>query len=93
MFTAMTAVDIPEDLRAWAESDVAAGRAKSVAAITAKALAGYRRALEDFRQSIADAIAESDENGWLDAEEVFSRIKSELADEIAREEPQRARSA
>jgi len=55
---AMTAVTLPKHLEAWAEAEVAAGRAASVDVLAAKAVAGYKRQLEAFRASLDAASAE-----------------------------------
>jgi hypothetical protein len=75
----MNAVTIPADLHAWAEAEVAAGRAMTVEQVTERALRGYRSQLEQLRQSLDDA----------EAEEAFADIKGKLdvaRDQIARGE-------
>ena len=52
----MTAVTLPKYLEAWAEAEVAAGRAESVEALAVRAVAGYRRQMEAFRSTL-DAVA------------------------------------
>jgi predicted transcriptional regulator len=49
----MTAITLPPDLEAWAEAEVAAGRAKSVEALVAKALQS-QRAHQDYVRSALD---------------------------------------
>lgn len=63
----MNAITLPRELQAWAEAEVAAGRAASVDA----AMAGYQNRWAALRQSLDDARDEADRAGWLDAEEVF----------------------
>ena len=70
----MNAIVLPRELEAWAEAEVAAGRARSVEQIAAHALEDYRRRLEAFRKSLDDAVAEADENGWLTEDEVFAEL-------------------
>lgn len=82
----MTAVRLPRELEAWAEAEVAAGRAVSVEALTARALTGYRRQMEELRASIARARAEADEKGCRTVDEVFDEIERDLEAEIAAEE-------
>ena len=55
----MTAITLPKSLEAWAEAEVAAGRAESVEGLTADAVAGYRRQLEAFRATLDAASAEA----------------------------------
>jgi hypothetical protein len=71
----MNAIVLPNELEAWAEAEVAAGRAKSVEQLAADALEDYRRRLEDFRRSLDEAVAEADANGWLTHEEVFDALR------------------
>ena len=74
----MNLVALPGDLQTWAEAEVAAGRATSVEQIVIKAVAAYRHALEAFRKSLDDAVAEADEKGWLEADEVFAYVEDRL---------------
>jgi hypothetical protein len=67
----MNAIVLPKDLEVWAEAEVAAGRAPSVEALAIGALEAYRRQWEELRQSIDDAKAEADRDGWLTIEEAF----------------------
>lgn len=82
----MTAITLPEDLQAWAEAEVAAGRAESVEAVAIEALAIHRQRWEALRKSLDDAEAEANEKGWLDLEEVFGELIAECETEIAAEE-------
>jgi hypothetical protein len=88
----MTAVVLPVDLEAWAEAEVSAGRAESVQQVAAKAIRGYRHAVEELRASLDAAEKEADELGWLSAEEVFDSIEAELRIQIEAEEQATARS-
>jgi hypothetical protein len=76
----MNAVTLPADLQAWAEAEVAAGRAQSVEQLAAAALTDYRRRLDDFLGSLDQAEANRD--AWRDADEVFDEIEAKL--EVAR---------
>ena len=75
----MTAISLPADLQTWAEAEVSAGRAQSVEQIVVTAMRGYKSALEAFRKSLDDAVAEADEKGWLEADEVFDYVEERLA--------------
>jgi hypothetical protein len=70
----MNAIVLPRELEAWAEAEVAAGRAKSVEQLTAHAVHDYRLRLEAFRKSLDEAVAEADANGWLTHDEVFGPL-------------------
>ena len=74
----MTAITLPKDLEAWAEAEVAAGRAKSVDVLAAKAVAGYRRQLTQFRESLDAAEAEADAGDVHFAEKVFAELRASL---------------
>lgn len=89
----MNAVVLPRDLEAWAEAEVAAGRAQSVEQVAARALRGYRAAVEEFRAALDAAVREADEHGWLSLEEVFDPIEAELLAEIEKEEQAATRPA
>ena len=70
----MNAVTFPKDLEAWAEAEVAAGRAQSVEQVATRALRGYRQALEAFRRSLDEASAEVRAGGGHPADQVFSEL-------------------
>lgn len=77
----MNAITLPKDLEVWAEAEVAAGRAESVEALAIEALAIHRKRWETLRQSLDDAVAEADRDGWLDADTVFDELAARYADE------------
>ena len=82
----MTAITLPADLQAWAEAEVAAGRAESVEQIVVKAVAGYRRALEAFRKSLDDAATEVLGGDGIDIDEAFDYIDRRIEARAAFEE-------
>jgi hypothetical protein len=77
----MTAITLPKDLEAWAESEVAAGRAESVGVLTAKAVAGYRRQLALLRESLDAAEAEIESGDVYTLDEVFAELRAKYPDE------------
>ena len=77
----MTAITLPKSLEAWAEAEVAAGRAESVEGLTADAVAGYRRQLEAFRASLDAAEAEIAAGHGVPAEVVFAELEALYPDE------------
>ena len=77
----MTAITLPETLEAWAEAEVAAGRAQSVAAVAARAVAGYRAQMEAFRASLDAAEAEADAGAVYSADQVFAELRALYPDE------------
>ena len=70
----MNAITLPTDLEAWAEAEVAAGRAHSVEQVATTALQGYRRQLEAFRRTLDEAEAEVLAEGGIPAEDVFAEL-------------------
>jgi predicted transcriptional regulator len=77
----MTTVTLPKDLEAWAEAEVSAGRAKSVEALTARAVAGYRRQLEAFRATLDAGSAEIAAGKGIPAEVVFRDLEALYPDD------------
>ena len=77
----MTTITLPKDLEAWAEAEVAAGRAKSVDVLTAKAVEGYRRQLEAFRASLDEASADVKAGNGIPLEVVFKELEALYPDE------------
>lgn len=75
----MTAVRLTRELEAWAEAEVAAGRAASVDAIASQAVDAYRREVEYLRALVAEADA--DPRPDIPAEEVFAELEAWFADE------------
>ena len=77
----MNAINLPKDLEAWAEAEVAAGRAGSVELLISKALAGYRRQLEAFRASLDEASAEIRAGKGIPAEVLIAELEARYPDE------------
>ena len=77
----MTAITLPKNLEAWAEAEVAAGRAESIEVLTAKAVAGYRRQLEAFRASLDAASAEVRDGKGIPAGVVFRELAALYPDD------------
>jgi hypothetical protein len=75
----MTVITLPPDIEAWAQAEVAAGRAESVEHAAQKAIAGYRSQMDSVRRSLDEAEAEAEREGWLDADAVFSELKARYA--------------
>lgn len=74
----MTAINLPADLEAWARAEVAAGRAESVEALVEARLRESRR-WEHFRQSLEEAEAEAEREGWRDADAAFDRLEQKYS--------------
>jgi hypothetical protein len=63
-------ISVPTDpIIAWAQVQVDAGLCPDV-----------ETAIAALRQSLDDAKAESDRDGWLDAKEVFAELRARYAD-------------
>jgi Arc/MetJ-type ribon-helix-helix transcriptional regulator len=73
----MTTITLPPNLEAWADAQVAAGRAPSVNALVTQALEEVR-ALHDFRASLDAAETEGE---GAPGEAVFDRLKARFAAE------------
>lgn len=76
----MTSITLPADLEAWAQAEVAAGRAESVEALVAKGLRGYRLGRETFRKSLDDARDEADRDGWIPGDVFLAEVDRWIAE-------------
>jgi Arc/MetJ-type ribon-helix-helix transcriptional regulator len=76
----MTTITLPKDLEDWARAEVAAGRAASVEQAVTRGVRGYRRAMETFRQSLDDAEAEADRDGWIPGDAFMRELDGWIAD-------------
>lgn len=79
-FIPMTTISLPPDLEAWAEAEVAAGRAPSVEVFVTETLRGTLTARQEFATMIAEAIAEGDRDGWIDGDAMLREMDEMLAD-------------
>jgi len=77
----MTAITLPKDLEAWAEAEVAAGRAESVNDLVARAVEGYRRALEAFRATLDAASADVRAGNGIPLDVVVKEFEALYPDE------------
>ncbi len=77
----MKAITLPKDLEAWAEAEVAAGRAESVNALVVRALEGYRRALESFRATLDAASADVRAGNGIPLDAVVKQFEALYPDE------------
>lgn len=68
----MNTITLPADLEAWAQAEVAAGRAANISELVAEAMA-ESRALRTLRDSLDAAEAEG---GASPAAEVMARLKA-----------------
>jgi len=69
----MTAITLPADLEAWARAEVAAGRAESVEALVAEALATHRAEIEYVRGKLDEARASIARGEGMSLEEFLRR--------------------
>lgn len=67
-------IPLPRGFEAWAEAEVAAGRAKSVADLAAQALEAHRIQTEKFRSSLDQAIEEADRDGWIEGDAFLAEM-------------------
>lgn len=77
----MNAVMLPADLQAWAEAEVAAGRAMTVEQVTERALRGYRSQLDMLRQSLDKAEPEAQASGGHAIDDAIAHIPATFLDE------------
>jgi Arc/MetJ-type ribon-helix-helix transcriptional regulator len=86
-------IALPPELEAWAQAQVAAGRAESVDALAAAALTAAKRR-EDYWRRIADeAITEGDRDGWIDGDDFLAEMQSWIDADLAEIEPTPSRAA
>lgn len=69
----MTAITLPADLEAWAQAEVAAGRAESVEALVAAALQERRAEIEYARGKLDEARASLARGEGIPLEEFLRR--------------------
>lgn len=79
----MTAITLPSDLEAWARAEVAAGRAESVEALVAQALAERRAEIEFVRGKLDEARASLARGEGISLEEAFKQIDAWIAEDEA----------
>jgi hypothetical protein len=79
----MSVVSLPADLEAWARAEVAAGRAESVEALVADALAKRRAETEFVRGKLDEARASLARGEGIPLEEAFRRIDAWIAEDEA----------
>ena len=75
----MTTLTLPKHLDEWAQSEVAAGRAKSVEDLAREALEAHRARVEAFRSSLQAAVDEAERDGWLEGEDVLGEMDDMIA--------------
>lgn len=79
----MTAITLPPDLEGWARAEVAAGRAESVDALVADALAERRAEIEYVRTKLDEARASLARGEGIPLEEAFRQIDAWIAEDEA----------
>jgi hypothetical protein len=77
----MNAITLPKDLEAWAEAEVAAGRAESVGALATVVLTTYRRQMDAFRASLDEASADVKAGNGIPLEEIMAEFERLYPDE------------
>jgi predicted transcriptional regulator len=79
----MTAISLPCDLQAWAEAEVAAGRAQSVERLMVDSLEARRRDVEWVRGRLDEARADIANGRVLDGHEVLAELDRWIAEDSA----------
>lgn len=72
-------ITLPKDIERLLETEVAAGRAKSIEAAVEGAVRAHYAALADLRRSLDEAEAEYDAKGGIAWEVVRAHIDARLA--------------
>lgn len=75
----MTAITLPKDLEDWARAEVAAGRAKNMDELIARALETHRAAVGDVRSLLDEARAQVARGEFVTLEEFRGRIRQRVA--------------
>jgi uncharacterized membrane-anchored protein len=76
----MTAISLPSDLEAWAQAEVAAGRAESVEALVAAALQERRAEIEYVRGKLDQARASLARGEGIDGDVVLAELDEWIAE-------------
>lgn len=77
-------IALPKQFEAWAQNEVAAGRATSVEQLAERALEAHRLHVEKFRQTLDDAVAEANRDGWIEGDAFLAEMDA-LINELERE--------
>lgn len=75
----MDTAALPNDLKLWAQAQVAAGRAVSVEALAAAALATIKAQQEAIAARLAVARGEADREGWVSGEDALAELRGWIA--------------
>ncbi len=79
----MSTIDLPSDLAAWADGEVAAGRAESVEMLLVDSLEVRRRNVEWVRARLDEARMDIAEGRVLDGNEVLAGLDRWIAEDSA----------
>jgi hypothetical protein len=85
----MTAITLPADLEAWARAEVEAGRAESVEALVAQALAERRAEVEYVRGKLDEARASLARGEGIDGDAFMAELDQWIAELEAEAEAER----
>jgi hypothetical protein len=72
----MSTIALTPELEAWAQAEVAAGRAASVEQAVLGAITAHR----NFIRTLEEAEAEAERDGWLDVDDVFTELNARYPD-------------
>lgn len=79
----MDTVTLPADLKDWADAQVAAGRAPSIEALAASALATVKAYQEAIATRLTAARAQADREGWVEGEDALTELRAWIAQDEA----------
>jgi hypothetical protein len=79
----MDTAALPTDLKTWAEAQIAAGRAASIDALAAEALATVKSQQEAIAARLSVARTEAERDGWIAGEDAQAMLRAWIAEDEA----------
>jgi Arc/MetJ-type ribon-helix-helix transcriptional regulator len=79
----MTTITLPADLQRWADAEVAAGKAPSVSALVAEALATVKARQDAIAAKLAGSRAQADKEGWIEGDSVLAELRAWIVEDEA----------
>lgn len=79
----MDTATLPMELKSWAEAQIAAGRAASIDALGAEALATVKAQQEAVAARLAAARSEAERDGWIAGDDALAELRAWIAEDEA----------
>jgi hypothetical protein len=79
----MNTTALPTDLKAWAEAQVAAGRAANIDALAVEAMATVKAQQEAIAIRLNAARAEAERDGWIAGDDALAELNAWIAEDEA----------